>query len=275
MPMPTSRRSNGLNWILRAIFATSWVTASHTKGYRLWDPVTSQVLIRRDVIFNEGLLFGHQVEQTSDENSFPLAISLRNPADDFASSSSPSTYLSPHHPSEPTTTQFSSELDCPPTSDVALSSIPADSPIVPAEHIPCSPLTPQTLLSHPNYQPATPVRLRSLTEIAPPVVLPSPSVTPSSALPQAHFSHATPDTASFLSHSLESSAATPNPISSETFPDDPFSYLEALHNPDAAHWVKAMTEEVDSHRENKTWELVRLPDGRKAIQCKWVFKTQW
>jgi hypothetical protein len=30
----------------------------------------------------------------------------------------------------------------------------------------------------------------------------------------------------------------------------------------------AMTEEINSLKENKTWELVRLPDGRKAIQCK-------
>ena len=36
-----------------------------------------------------------------------------------------------------------------------------------------------------------------------------------------------------------------------------------------------MTEEINSLKESKTWELVRLPDGRKAIQCKWVFKTKY
>ena len=37
----------------------------------------------------------------------------------------------------------------------------------------------------------------------------------------------------------------------------------ALHSPDAAQWVHAMTEEVNSLQESKTWELVRLPDGRQ------------
>ena len=36
-----------------------------------------------------------------------------------------------------------------------------------------------------------------------------------------------------------------------------------------------MTEEIGSLKENKTWELVRLPDGRKTIKCKWVFKTKY
>lgn len=84
--------------------------------------------------------------------------------------------------------------------------------------------------------------------------------------------------ANFVSSSLKSSAShlpQTNPISADNSPDDPFSYLEALHSPDAAQWVKAMTEEIDSLRENKTWELVRLPNGRKAIQCKWVFETKY
>ena len=68
---------------------------------------------------------------------------------------------------------------------------------------------------------------------------------------------------------------TTNPITADFSPDDPFTYLEALHSPDAAKWVHAMTDEVNSLKENKTWELVRLPDGRKAIQCKWVFKTKY
>ena len=36
-----------------------------------------------------------------------------------------------------------------------------------------------------------------------------------------------------------------------------------------------MTEEIASLRENKTWKLVRRLDDRKAIKCKWVFKTKY
>ena len=78
-----------------------------------------------------------------------------------------------------------------------------------------------------------------------------------------------------FSQILRLSFATDKPYFRRQFPWWPFSYLEALHSPDAAQWVKAMTEEIDSLRENKTWELVRLPNGRKAIQCKWVFETKY
>ena len=33
-----------------------------------------------------------------------------------------------------------------------------------------------------------------------------------------------------------------------------------------------MQEEIDSLLENKTWELVNLPKGRKNLQNKWVYK---
>lgn len=214
---------------------------------------------------NEDLLYCSQVAQPSSaENLSPLIVSLPNHTEDFSplsSSSSSSELLSPLHPSEATPIFLSSEA-------ASTSTVPL------AAGIHCPPLTPRTLLSHPNYQSDTPVRLRPLAGIAPP----STAVTPSPPLTQAHLSHAISTTPSLVSNSLESSAnslQSTNPISDDFSPDDPFSYLKALHSPDAAQWVKAMTEEIGSLRENKTWELVRLPDGRKAIQCKWVFKTKY
>ena len=35
-----------------------------------------------------------------------------------------------------------------------------------------------------------------------------------------------------------------------------------------------MQEEIDSLLENKTWELVKLPKGRKTLQNKWVHKIK-
>ena len=29
--------------------------------------------------------------------------------------------------------------------------------------------------------------------------------------------------------------------------------------------------EMESLQKNKTWELVKLPKGKKAIGCKWIF----
>ena len=40
-------------------------------------------------------------------------------------------------------------------------------------------------------------------------------------------------------------------------------------------WFKAAEDEMDSHKENETWELCDLPPGKKPIGCKWVFKLKY
>ena len=35
-----------------------------------------------------------------------------------------------------------------------------------------------------------------------------------------------------------------------------------------------MEDEIQAHAENGTWTLSEVPTGRKAIKCKWVFKTK-
>ena len=36
-------------------------------------------------------------------------------------------------------------------------------------------------------------------------------------------------------------------------------------------WRSAMIEEMDALTDNGIWDLVRLPTGKKAIGCRWVF----
>ncbi|KAJ9563755.1 hypothetical protein OSB04_008915 [Centaurea solstitialis] len=53
--------------------------------------------------------------------------------------------------------------------------------------------------------------------------------------------------------------------------DDPLTFQEAVKS---RKWRDAMTAEIESIEKNKTWELTVLPNGVKAIQVKWLFKTK-
>ena len=52
----------------------------------------------------------------------------------------------------------------------------------------------------------------------------------------------------------------------------PQTYEYATHDP---IWKTTMKEEFSSLQKNNIWELVDLPPGRKLVQCKWVFKTNF
>src|ERR1043165_4987933 len=55
---------------------------------------------------------------------------------------------------------------------------------------------------------------------------------------------------------------------------DPTTVEEALSSHNAEEWKRAMEEEIQAHVENQTWTFSDVPAGRKAIKCKWVFKTK-
>ncbi|CAI7826037.1 unnamed protein product [Closterium sp. NIES-54] len=57
-------------------------------------------------------------------------------------------------------------------------------------------------------------------------------------------------------------------------PGEPAILKEALESSDAEEWKKAMESELKSIEENGTWELVELPEGRKAITSKWLFNIK-
>ncbi|CAI7874571.1 unnamed protein product [Closterium sp. NIES-53] len=57
-------------------------------------------------------------------------------------------------------------------------------------------------------------------------------------------------------------------------PGEPATLKEALESSDAEEWKKAMESELKSIEKNGTWELVELPEGRKAITSKWLFKIK-
>lgn len=56
---------------------------------------------------------------------------------------------------------------------------------------------------------------------------------------------------------------------------EPQSYAAAIRSPDSEKWFRAIKEEMDSLIENNTWSLVELPENRRAIDNRWVFKIKY
>ena len=56
--------------------------------------------------------------------------------------------------------------------------------------------------------------------------------------------------------------------------NDPESFSQAMSCKELELWYNAMKDEMNSMRCNDVWDLVELPNGAKAIGCKWVFKTK-
>jgi len=55
---------------------------------------------------------------------------------------------------------------------------------------------------------------------------------------------------------------------------DPLTVKEALDGDNSENWKAAISEEYNALMKNETWSLTDLPANKKAIRCKWVFKTK-
>jgi hypothetical protein len=52
------------------------------------------------------------------------------------------------------------------------------------------------------------------------------------------------------------------------------TYTEAMVFGDREKWMFAMQEEMQSLEKNGTCDIIRLPAGKKAVRCKWIFKRK-
>ena len=60
----------------------------------------------------------------------------------------------------------------------------------------------------------------------------------------------------------------------ETEPFEPKTLYQAKKDTSWPEWERGMLEEVNSLKQNKTWELVDLPRDRRVLSGKWVFKLK-
>lgn len=56
---------------------------------------------------------------------------------------------------------------------------------------------------------------------------------------------------------------------------DPDSFKQAAASLESDAWMKAMEKEMASLVEKKVFDLVPLPKGKKAIGCRWAYKTKY
>ena len=55
---------------------------------------------------------------------------------------------------------------------------------------------------------------------------------------------------------------------------EPSNYEEAMAGPDSDKWLEAMKSEIGPMYENEVWTLTDLPNDRRAIVNKWIFKKK-
>jgi len=57
--------------------------------------------------------------------------------------------------------------------------------------------------------------------------------------------------------------------------EEPETIQEALSSEYSVQWKAAADSEYQSLIKNKTWNLVKFPDNRSVIGCKWIFKVDY
>ncbi|GJQ71470.1 hypothetical protein Trydic_g10105, partial [Trypoxylus dichotomus] len=63
-------------------------------------------------------------------------------------------------------------------------------------------------------------------------------------------------------------------VASPANADGPTTVNETIMRQDGHMRKSAILSEIESLDENNTWELTELPDDRKSVQSKWIFKTK-
>ena len=56
--------------------------------------------------------------------------------------------------------------------------------------------------------------------------------------------------------------------------NEPLTFNEAMESSSSEKWLEAMKSEMKSMYDNQVWDLVDIPNGSRAIGCKWVFKIK-
>jgi hypothetical protein len=257
------------------------------KGWQFYNPVTKKFIISERAEFDERYFPG--IKPT-------LLKSIPTPPSFNLTNGSDMPDLGGHHinTNQSATSKVSSsvvQMPMQPSSPEPMHSLPCDTvqspppPVAPQlPDIPPSPTTPSSPSPSPSPSPVPEVLLPS----TPPLAL---RRSRRNVQPPGEWWRVRHPTPAIESDTSESDSEAPDSEESglqETSSEDensevaavaggfyePNTYKQAMKSPDAALWRKAAEEEINSLLANGTWELVPLPEGRKAIGSRWVFKVK-
>lgn len=63
-------------------------------------------------------------------------------------------------------------------------------------------------------------------------------------------------------------------LASIIYKNDPQTFEEAMKSDNSKEWFKAMQEELNSLNKNDTYDIVSLPNDKKPISCRWIFRIK-
>lgn len=248
---------------LPGIFA-GYSTAS--KGYIIYSTKLRKFILTRNIKFYE-----HSTETAKaiSQLSIPVTISQTLNANPEISSPDPEplTFEAPTIGQTPTP----ASIDPTPTPDPTTNPIPA-------------PTTPPNLLHLPDLLlllPSHPPKLRNhlSRNLKPSLSLPNPTLTLQSnrvmtdamleSIQQGHMPHA--KIATDFAFTTADTAEFDEDFMPDTCRTTPTCFEDTIKHKE---WREAMDEELLALARNKTWKFAGLPEGRKPISCKWVYRTK-
>ncbi|KAH9762947.1 hypothetical protein KPL70_001004 [Citrus sinensis] len=63
-------------------------------------------------------------------------------------------------------------------------------------------------------------------------------------------------------------------VAEEVIGEEPVSYNQAMGSKVREKWLDAMNEEIISLKKNRTWILVKKPQNKRLVSCKWTYKIK-
>ncbi|CAI5534788.1 unnamed protein product [Closterium sp. Naga37s-1] len=263
--VPKHLRHNKLG--AKAVWAVHLGMAQNSKGWLLWDPFTKKFLVSRDCKFMENFMY----KDWKAENEAKIGVRFG----EVKSSGLEHVELPLELSSGSTTTRQSSlvnggeEANDAEEEEEEVQQVSERAPSLPSRTT-SAPRIRTTPQQHQGLQvPAAEEEGRGKRRVQPPnrLTYDAPGKQGKTALAGAAMMVGDDEESDYE----ECAFAFFSPVE---MPGEPATLKEALESSDAEEWKKAMESELKSIEENDTFELVELPEGRKAITSKWLFKIK-